>query len=254
MRRPTLISVLFGALVGLAVAAGISLAGSNGSSAGSSSGSAEQGTAAQGSFASAYAKRGQKQNGRRGGRGHHQGHGGAMRFGVMALAFNDFAEKLGVTPGELHAAVRGVKKRALDRAVSDGTLTADERAALDACMKSRRKGSGCDRKQARAAHRKLHKALKARARSDAAGLKTQFIADLAAELDKQPADVESAARASLVELLDKAVTMGFLSERGRELALGCFDKPNECDRAALRAEVKKRFRGRGNHGGRRGHP
>ena len=93
------------------------------------------------------------------------------------------------------------------------------------------------------------------ARDDAAGLKSQFIDDLAAELNKQPADIESAARAEIKDLLDMAVTAGFVTEKGRELALGCFDQPNQCDRAALRAEVKKRFRGhhggRGHRGGRR---
>jgi hypothetical protein len=183
-----------------------------------------------------------------------------MGFGPLMMAFDGLAKRLDVTPAKLKEAVQGVKKHALDRAVTDGTITQDERAALDACMKSRG-GSGCDRNKARAAHQKLHKALKARAKSDAAGLKSQLIDDLAAELGKQPADVEAAARAQLSQMLDTAVTMGFVTERGRELALGCFDKPNECDRAALKAEVKKRFRGhdkhgeRGKHrGGRPGHP
>jgi hypothetical protein len=149
----------------------------------------------------------------------------------------------------------GVKKRALDRAVADGTITQDERDALEACFKSRGQGSGCDRVKARAAHRKLHKAIKQRVKTDAAGLKAQVIDDLAAELGKQPAEVEAAARAELVDLLDKGVALGLVTEKGRDLALGCWDKPNECDRAALKAEVKKRFRGRGHrHGGRRAHP
>jgi hypothetical protein len=156
-----------------------------------------------------------------------------------------------VSKKQLHEALRGVKDRALDRAVSDKVITQAERDALAKCMKSRRRGgSGCDRRAARTAHRKLHRALKQRARSDAAALKAQFIGDLADELDKQPADVESAARAELEDVLNMAVTAGFVTEKGRELALGCFDQPNQCDRAALRAEVKKRFRG--HHGG-RGH-
>jgi class 3 adenylate cyclase len=49
--------------------------------------------------------------------------------------------------------------------------------------------------------------------------------------------------------------LGLVTAKGRELALGCWDRPNECDRAALKREVKKRFRGRGHrHGGRRAHP
>lgn len=242
MRRSTLIAVLIGALTGLAVAAGISVAGS-GDSSSSKGGGTSAGTASGGANVA------HKRGGRRGhrGRGHrgHRGHG--LRFGPMALAFDDFAERLGKSPRELHAAIRGVKKRALDRAVSDGTITQAERDALAKCLKTRARRGGCDRRAARAGHRKLHRALKQRARSDAAGLKAQFIDDLAAELGKQPAEVESAARAELEDLLDMAVTAGFVTERGRELALGCFDRPNECDRAALRAEVKKRFRGL--HGG-----
>ena len=176
------------------------------------------------------------------------------------IAFKGLAKKLDVSPAKLREAVEGVKNRALDRAVGDGTITQDERDAIAACMKSHG-GSGCDRAKAMAAHRKLHQAFEARAKSDAAGLKAQAIDDLAAELGKQPADVEAAMRAELSDMLDTAVTMGFITDKGRELALGCFDKPNECDRGALRAEVKKRFRGHGPHGhhgpgGRRGpgHP
>jgi len=255
MRRSILISVLVGALVGLAVAAGISLAGSGG---GSSSSKGE--ASAQGSFASSYAAKRGNQNGRRGGRrggrhGHGHGHGG-MGFGPLALAFNGLAERLGVERSQLHDALKGVKKRALDRAVSDGTITQAERDALEACMKSRR-GSGCAKAQARSAHRKLHRAYKQRFKSDAAGLKTQLLEDLAAELPggKTPAQVGDAIRAELVELLDKGVTLGFITEKGRELALGCWDNPNQCDRKALRAEIGKKFRGRGHrHGGPPGGP
>jgi hypothetical protein len=252
MRRSILVAVLAGALVGLAVAAGISLAGSGGSSTSKQSSAAP----AQGSFQSAYAaKQGKRGNGRHGGRwhGHHGGPG--LGFGPMGLAFKGLADRLNVTPEKLREAVKGVKKRALDRAVADGTITQDERDALEACFQSHGQGSGCDRAKARAAHRKLHKAIKQRVKTDAAGLKAQVIDDLAAELGKQPAEVEAAARAELVDLLDKGVSLGLVTEKGRDLALGCWDKPNECDRAALKAEVKKRFRGRGHrHGGRHGHP
>ena len=256
MRRSILIAVLAGALVGIALAAGISLAGSGGSSGSSSS--SQQASAGGGSFASAYAaKQGNRANGRHGGRwhGHHGGPG--LGFGPMGLAFKGLADRLNVTPAKLREAAMGVKKRALDRAVADGTITQDERDALEACFKTRGQGSGCDRAKARAAHRKLRQAIKQRVKTDAAGLKAQVIDDLAAELGKQPAEVEAAARAELVELLDKGISLGLLSEKGRDLALGCWDKPNECDRAALKAEVKKRFRGRSrghHHGGRRAHP
>jgi hypothetical protein len=250
MRRSILISVLVGALVGLAVAVGIGLA-SSGSGGSASPG---QASSAQGSFASNYAAK-RNHGKRRGGRhGHRHGHG--MLFGPLALAFNGVAERLGVERSELHDAVKGVKRRALDRAVSDGTISQAERNALEACMKSRR-GSGCNRAQARAAHRKLHRAVKQRLKNDAAGLKAQLLDDLAAELGggKTADEVGDAIRAELVELLAKGVTLGFITEKGRELALACWDDPNSCDRQALRAEIRKRFRGH-RHGGRRGgqHP
>jgi hypothetical protein len=251
MRRSILIAVLAGALLGLAVAAGISLAGGGSSSSGQGSVAAPE----QGSFRSAYAaKQGQgKRGGRHGGRFHGGGH--HMGFGPLAIAFKGFAERLDVTPEKLREAVKGVKKRALDRAVADGTISQEERDALEACFKNRAKGSGCDRAKARAAHRKLHRSLKQRARTDAAGLKAQLIGDLADELGKEPADVESAARATLSDMLDKGVAFGIVTERGRDLALACWDKPNECDRKALRAEVRKHFRGEGGrrHGGRHPH-
>ena len=259
MRRSILVSVLVGALVGLAAAAGISLAGSGGSS--SSDGSASE---SKGSFQAAYASKqgnrpgnGNRHGGRRG--GHRPGHG--MGFGPLAIAFRGLADRLGVTKEQLHEATLGVKKRALDRAVADGTITQGERDALESCNKAHgKKRSGCDRAKARAAHRKLHRAIKQRVKTDASGLKTQVLEDLAAELpgDKTAAEIDAAARAELEALLDKGVMLGLVTEKGRALALGCWDKPNECDRAALRAEVKKRLRGHGQggrKGGRRGsHP
>ena len=243
-----IVAALVGALVGLAAAAGITLAGSGGSS--SSSPSAQ--SSAQGSFASGYAAKQGNRNrgGRRGGR---HGHGHGMFFGPLRMAFTGLAERLGVEPRDLRDAAKGVKRRALDRAVSDGTITQDERDALETCFKNR--GGGCDRAKARAAHRKLHRALTQRVRSDAAGLKSQVLGDLAAELGngKTAAEVDAAIRAELVELLDKGVGLGLLTDRGRELALSCWDNPNQCDRRALRAEVRKRFRGH-RHGGRRHGP
>ena len=245
MRRSTLIAVLAGALFGLAAAAGISLAGSGSSSSNESN---ERRTAAptQGTSHATYAKRGHRRHGGR-------GHGGHRLFGPAAIAFNGFADRLNVSRKELHAALRGVKNRALDRAVDENVITSAERDALKSCMKSRRRDN-CNRSQARAAHRKLHRAMRQRVRSDAAAVKAQVIEDLADELDKQPADVEAAARAELVELLDTAVTLGFVTEKGRQLALECWDTPNECDRAALRAEVKHRLGHGHRRGGRRGHP
>src|SRR5215213_5438468 len=256
MRRSVLIAVLVGALVGLSVAAAISLASGSSSSSSKQSSSA---TPQQGSFQSAYAaKRGHRTRGggRRGGRRHGHGHG--MGFGPLMLAFSGLADRLHVSTDDLHKAAEGVKKRALDRAVADGTITQDERAALEACFQSHHgqgNGSGCDRAKAKAAHRKLHKALRQRLKTDAAGLKAQLIGDLAAELGKPPAEVDAAARATLSDLLDKGVSLGFVTAKARDLALACWDNPNQCDRKALRAEFRKHFRGHGRRGGHHGrHP
>ena len=256
MRRSTLLSVLGGALVGFAVVAAFSMAAGSSSSSSSAGSAPASAGGGGGSFRQAYARRGGQRAPRARGHRRHGGrrHGGPG-FGPLGIAFKGLAGKLDVTPAKLREAVQGVKKRALDRAVADGTITQEERDSIDACVK-RRGGAGCDRAKAFAAHRKVHKALQAKAKSDAAGLKAQLIDDLAAELGKQPADVDTAVRSQLSDTLGLAVTMGFVTDHGRDLALGCYDKPNECDRAALRAEVKKRFRGRGpgpgHHGP--GHP
>jgi len=184
--------------------------------------------------------------GHRGGPGHHGlGHHG---LGPLGFAFRGFAEKLGVTRDQLRTALKGVKKRHLDRTVAAGTITAAERAALEACKN--RTGT-CDRDAARAAHRKLHAARKAD-KKDLAKLKGQLLGDLAAELGKPEAEIATAARAALSDALDKAVSVGFLTAKGRELSLGCFDTPASCDIAAVKAEVRFRgFGGRRGHGGRR---
>jgi hypothetical protein len=127
--------------------------------------------------------------------------------------------------------------------VSDGTITQKQRAALEQCMKARHGGGGtCNRRVARRAHRKLHRSLRQRLKNDRSGLKAQLIGDLAAELNKQPDEVEDALRAELVELLETGVKLGFVTDRGRDLALGCFDRPDQCDLKALRREVRKHHR------------
>src|SRR5215204_6197504 len=114
MRRSILVAILVGALVGVAAVAGVSLAGSDGKS---SSGETKA-SAGQGSFASAYAA---KRN--RGGRHHGGRHGHGMGFGPMAMALNGLADRLNVDKDELIEAFKGVKDKALERAVNDGTIT-----------------------------------------------------------------------------------------------------------------------------------
>jgi hypothetical protein len=254
MRRSILVAVIIGALVGVATVAGVSLAGSG---SGERAAPAKPQGASGSSFRSAYAARA-GHGGRRHGGGRRRGH--RMGFGPIAAAVDGVADRLGVSRDELIQAVKGVKDRALDRAVSDGTITEAQRDALRACMRAhhgrgsgKRRGGSCDRRAARRAHRRLHRALKQRIRSDAAAVKAQLIGDLADELGKQPAEVEDAIRAELSELLDTGVRLGLVSDRARDLALGCFDRPAQCDQRALRRELRQGFRGH-RHGHRGRHP
>jgi hypothetical protein len=70
-----------------------------------------------------------------------------------------------------------------------------------------------------------------------AALKGELAAELGAELGKPPDEILTAVRAELSEKLDKAVAIGMLSERARDMALACFDRPAECDLRALRWEA-----------------
>lgn len=237
MRRSILVAVLAGVLVGIAAVAGISLAGSD-------SGSDGRSQASPAPFKTQYAA---KRN-----RGGHR-HGPGIRFGPVAMAVGGVADRLGVSRDELIDAVKAVKRRALDRAVADGTLTQAQRDALEECMKAHHRGDRCDnRRAARRAFRKLRRDFRQRIRTDAAAVKAQILQDLAAELGKQPRQVGDAIRSELAELLDTGVKLGFVTDGGRDLALGCFDRPNECDRRALRRELRKHFRGHGRRGHR--HP
>ena len=160
-------------------------------------------------------------------------HRGMHRM-VRREVLRGLADRLEVTPRELRAALRGVKRRSLERAVQRGTITAEQRALVDTCLADRR---SCDR----TAIRPVLRALRADARPAAwPERKRELAEDLAAELGREPADVVAAVRAELDEKLGMAVTFGVVSERGRELALACFDDPASCDVAALRAEVRFR--------------
>ena len=117
--------------------------------------------------------------------------------GMHARVLRSLADRLGVTPAELRAAIRGI-----------------------------------DRADARAKFRS----------GDLAGLKADLAEQLAGELGTSAQAVLDAVRAELVARLGQAVAFGVLTERGRDLALGCFDAPADCDLAAVKAEA--RFFGR----------
>lgn len=202
----------------------------------------------------------------------HRGLGNGMFRMVVKQVLASSAGRLGVTEKQLRDALHVVGKSAKERRFAAAKLTAADRAALKACRgghnrgghrgfdrgrdhrddrgarSSRRRGAtaDCDRKAARGALRKLKASKK---NVDLAAEKQALANDLAKELKLEPAKVIEAARAELVERLGQAVGLGFVSEKGRTLALGCFDAPASCDVKALHAEVKIP-----GHGGmRRGH-
>jgi hypothetical protein len=158
---------------------------------------------------------------------------------VRREVLRGLAGRLEITPRELRTALRGVKRRSLDRAVRRGTITAEQRAAVATCLADRRP---CHRP----AIRPVLRALRADARPAAwPERKRELAEDLAAELGREPADVLAAVRGELSSKLDLAVSFGALTGRGRELALTCFDDPASCELAALRGEVRLRHGRRG---------
>jgi hypothetical protein len=133
-------------------------------------------------------------------------HRGGMGRGLHARLITDLAERLDVDDAELRGALRTVKGRARRDGVNLRTATPAQRAAL----------------------------------------KQRLAADLAGELGRSTDRVVAAVRAELEEALGVMLTFGAITERGRDVALACYDAPADCDLAALRREV--RFR---HHGGRR---
>jgi hypothetical protein len=149
------------------------------------------------------------------GRGLRGLHGGPRAFGLARDFFRGLAERLDVTPERLREAVMRVKRRMHERRGRRG---------FD------RPGGAGFRGHGRPGFRRPGPGARAR-------IKARVLGGLAAELEKPVAEVTAAVRAELVEALDRAVAMGLLSGRGRELALGCFDRPRACDLGALRREA-----------------
>ena len=219
MRRSLLLATLAALLVGLGVTT-VSLAGGRDADRSSSSATSSE----------RAAKRTAVRSGHR---------------GLHERLLADLAARLQVTPVQLKAALKGVKRRSLERAVQRGTITAAQRDTLAACLADRR---SCER----SAVRPIFRRLKADAQpADFVARKRELAEDLAAELGKEPAEVLVAVRAELEAKLALAVTFGAVTAKGRDLALACFDDPASCDVQALRAEVRFRH---GHHGrGGRGH-
>lgn len=114
--------------------------------------------------------------------------------------FRGLAERLGVTPRELKDAVRATARQLPMKRIK---RIATGRGATAALPK----------------------------------LKRRAAARLGAELDKPASEVVETVRAELAERLAYGVGVGMVSDRGRDLALACFDDPASCDVPALRREL-----------------
>lgn len=242
------LSVLAAAL--LAVAA-ISLSGGDGGSSAATAATAASTTSAPATAPATYAG---------GPRGFMRGaHGGAMFRFLGGLVLKSSADRLGVTPAKLRAAVKTVAEAQFAKKAAEAKLSADEIAALKACRRSfrpfRHAGAGpgagagagasgagaCDRTTAEAAIAKL----KALPKPDLAARKTELSDALGAELGVPGTKVIEAARAELSDRLGQGVKLGFVTADGRAKALACFDAPNSCDVQALRQALCRGHAGAG---------
>jgi hypothetical protein len=196
-------------------------------------------------------------------RGGGVGHGpaGFLGGGFLGVALDSLAQRLGVAPADLKAAVKAVGQERMDKELAAAGLSPAEIAAVKACRETRgfkkpggaAAGATCDEAAWKSAVTKLQAARKAKAKPDLAALKTELATALGTKLNKTPDEVLAAVRAELDARLTQAVTAGWVTQKGHDLALACFDAPATCDLKALRAEV--RFfglgHGRKHHGDRK---
>jgi hypothetical protein len=159
--------------------------------------------------------------------------------GILGVALTSLAQRLDVAPVDLRAAVTAIAREQAAKKAAAAGLTPEEIAALKACRTARHGASTCDRAAAKSGRAKL----KALPKPDLTALKAELATSLATKLSKTPDEVLTAVRAELDARLTQAVTAGWLTQKGHDLALACFDTPATCDLKALRAEV--RFFGHG---------
>jgi hypothetical protein len=155
----------------------------------------------------------------------------ALGLSAVALAHDGSSEKHGTKAGN-H--VRHGKYAGPLGGLAGATLTslagrlsvapADLKAAVTAVAKEQR----AKRKAAGKPH----------AEPDLAALKTELAASLATKLGTTPKEILTAVRAELDARLTQAVAAGWVTQKGHDLALACFDAPATCDLKALRAEVR----------------
>ena len=157
-------------------------------------------------------------------------------YSKHAMLLRGLAQRLGTSTDELRIAGRSAALGALDAV---GRQTGEDVAALRACIA---KAADCDRRAARTQARALHREVDVEA-LDLAAIKQGLAEDAAEQLGTTPEEVLAAVRAELDAKLSFARTVRLITAAQRELALGCFDRPDACDVDALH----RAFRFRGAH-------
>jgi hypothetical protein len=157
----------------------------------------------------------------------------AIGGGILGVALTSLAQRLDVAPADLRAAVKAIGQEQAAKKAAAAGLTPEEIAALKACRTAKH-GTTCDRAAAKSGLVKL----KALPKPDLTALKAELATALATKLSKTPDEVLTAVRAELDARLTQAVTAGWLTQKGHDLALACFDTPASCDLKALHAEVR----------------
>jgi hypothetical protein len=170
----------------------------------------------------------------------------AIGGGILGVALTSLAQRLDVAPADLRAAVKAIGQEQAAKKAAAAGLTPEEIAALKTCRTAQHGAATCDRAAAKSGLAKL----KGLPKPDLTALKAELASSLATKLSKTPDEVLTAVRAELDARLTQAVTAGWLTQKGHDLALACFDTPASCDLKALRAEV--RFFGHG-HGKKKHH-
>jgi hypothetical protein len=143
------------------------------------------------------------------------------------------AERLGVRQEVLTDAVRkaaAAHRRAMRRA---GGLSASERAILRACRRYR---NTCDREAARGAYQELRAAWPGR--GDLTRLRDDLASRVGRSLGRSQGEILTAARGELQDRLRQGTDLGVITASGARIALDCFDRPNACDLAELRRELR----------------
>jgi hypothetical protein len=122
----------------------------------------------------------------------------AIGGGLLGVALDSLAQRLDVAPADLRAAITAIAQEQRAEKVAAAGLTP----------------------------------------ADLTALKAELAASLATKLSTTPDAVLAAVRAELDARLTQAVSAGWLTQKGHDLALACFDTPASCDLEALRGEVR----------------